>query len=154
MRIVSFLSALIVMAVFTSCKLKVQKSNNSIGDTRTKAIEYLDKDTYKLNNYTNDKTYGYSENNPVKVGGIKENEGPTNERRFLNALVGKNGEKVMYVRVGSCCVFDTPNGLMENKGLLDRYKVFFENRTDTIYLYLNMYDKGDLYVPVGFKAKK
>jgi len=128
-------------------------SDSGTGDTRTKKVEYLNKDTYKLVETTEDKTYGYDQKNPIMVGGAGEGEGPSNERRFLNGLAGSNGETVKYYRMGSCCYFKTPNGTFNNTGLLDRYAVYWEGGKDTAVLYINMYDKGDLKIPVGFKAK-
>lgn len=43
-----------------------------------------------------DKTYGYTQGNPVRVGG-----GPSRERAFLDNLRGPNGEKVTYTRLSS-----------------------------------------------------
>jgi len=108
--------------------------------------------TYRRVDYFTDNSYGYKSGNPVKVGGSNESSGPMNERRFLNGLTGPNGETVEYYREGSCCAFRSPNGLM-GTGLLDRYKVFYKGSKDTVTIFINMYDKGDLYVPVGFKAK-
>lgn len=128
-------------------------NNTAAGHTRTVAVESIDATTYLLIETTTDKTYGYTEKNAIKVGGSSESSGPKNERRFLNALLGPNGEQVTYFRTGSCCAFKTPNG-MENIGLLDRYRVSWAGSKDTVNLYLNMYDKGNLLIPVGFTARK
>jgi len=130
------------------------KSNSGRGDTRTTEIKFLDDNTYLLTETTADKSYGYNKFNPIKVGGSKESSGPRNERRFLNAMLGPNGEEVKYFRAGSCCAFKTPNGLMDNTGMLDRYRLTWTGSSDTLSIYLNMYDKGDLMVPVGLTAKK
>ena len=97
-----------------------------------------------------DATYGYKEKNPVKVGGF--DNGPSNERNYLNSLTGPNGEKVFFNRNGSCCQFDTKNSPF-GSGMLDVYTVYYEGIKDTAKLYLNMYDKGSLKAPVGFKFK-
>ena len=129
-------------------------SNSGRGDTRTTEIKFLDDNTYLLTKTTADKSYGYDKSNPIKVGGSKESSGPRNERRFLNAMLGPNGEEVKYFRAGSCCAFKTPNALMDNTGMLDRYRLTWTGSSDTLSIYLNMYDKGDLMVPVGLTAKK
>jgi hypothetical protein len=142
--------------IFTACS----SSNNSVNsstnstNTRTKTVELLNNETYYLTEISTDKTYGYTEKNPIKVGGVHEKEGPLNERRFLNALFGPNNIKVMYSRVGSCCQFKSPNGLINNMGLLDIYKVYEIGSKDTVNLYFNIYDSGNLQIPVGFKAKE
>lgn len=97
-----------------------------------------------------DSTYGYSEKNPIKVGG--ERNGPANERKFLNSLSGPNGEIVKYNRTGSCCHFETRNSSF-GMGMLDIFKVTYEGKKDTVTLYLNMYDEAELKAPVGFKFK-
>jgi hypothetical protein len=106
-----------------------------------------------LTDATDDKTYGFEKSNPVKVGGSIES-GARNERRFLNALLGPNGEETTYFRAGSCCEFKTPNGLIGNMGLLDRYKLTWTGSSDTLNIYINMYDQGDLMISVGLTAKK
>lgn len=144
-----------VVLLFLGCG---NRNNSTIGgkmsgDTRKVKVEFLDNQTYKLVRRTNDKTYGYKEKNPIKVGGVKQLKGPLNEKLYLNALLGPNGEPTQYYRTGSCCVFKTKNGLIDNAGLLDRFKLYWEGCEDTVILYLNMYDEGDLYIPVGLNAR-
>lgn len=99
---------------------------------------------------TSDSTYGFTEKNPVKVGGV--GNGPLNERNYLNALTGPNGEKVSYERHGSCCEFKSKNSPF-GMALLDRYAVTYDGKKDTVTIYLNMYDKDKTMAPVGFKMK-
>ncbi len=140
----------VLILLLSSCFLK----RKGVGDTRTVDVKYIDNYTYLLQSYSDDPTYGYNMLNPVKVGGIKDMSGPLNQRRFLNALLGPEGQPIYFFRYGSCCAFETPNGFMNNKGLLDRYGLFWEGSKDTISIYLNMYDKGNLKIPVGLNAKK
>jgi hypothetical protein len=145
-----------ILLIITSCtsQKKGLVTGAGAGDTRTSEIEFIDEDTYFLTVSTKDKTYGYDRSNPIKVGGSKESSGPKNERRFLNALLGPNGEEVQYYRAGICCAFKTPNGMINNTGMLDRYRIFWIGSSDTLDMFINMYDKGDLSVPVGLNAKK
>lgn len=128
--------------------------NSGWGDTRKREVQFLDDNTYLLADSTFDKSYGYEQSNPIKVGGTKDNIGPRNERRFMNALLGPHGEAIKYYRAGSCCAFKTPNGLIDNMGLLDRYRLTWTGSSDTLDIYINMYDKGDLMIPLGLTAKK
>lgn len=139
----------LVVLLFTSCGSKKEIASKDLNVKQ----ELLDEKTFKIYLYSDDKTYGYTEKNPIMVGGVKTQEGPLNERRFLNALVGPNGEKISYYRIGSCCQFSTPNGMIDNGGLLDKYSVTYEGLDKEIILYINMYDSGKLKVPVGFKLK-
>ena len=144
----------LVIALGCSSQKSATVSKGGQGDTRTKAVESLNNNAYLLTETTEDKTYAYDRSNPVKVGGINEQSGPLNERRYLNGLLGPNGEEIMYARAGSCCNFKTPNGFIENTGMLDIYRVTWTGSKDTVNIYINMYDKGDLKIPVGFTARK
>ena len=144
------------LMIATSCasSKSITSASAGEGDTRTKPVEFLDDYSFLLVEISDDPTYGFAQSNPVKVGGVSESSGPANERRFLNALLGPNGEQISYYRAGSCCHFKTPNGLMDNTGLLDLYRLSWDGAKDTLDIYINMYDKGDLKVPVGLTAKK
>ena len=121
------------------------------GSPRVKQ-ELVNDQMFLIKEYATDKTYGYSEKNPIMVG--KEGGGPKDERRFLNALAGPNGEEISYQRLGSCCGFFTKNGLFGDSGMLDMYEVSYEGLDKPITLYINMYDSDVLQVPVGFTLRK
>jgi len=114
--------------------------------------ELVNDQMFLIKEYATDKTYGYTEKNPIMVG--NGNEGPKNERRFLNALAGPEGEQINYQRKGSCCHFYTQNGTFGDTGLLDMYEITYEGLKTPITLYINMYDSDTLKVPVGFTLKK
>jgi hypothetical protein len=126
---------------------------NSSRQLKKSPAEKLDDQTFKLTSVSDDPSYGYSEKNPIKVGGVNNSEGPLNERRFLNALLGPDNQLIKYRRLGSCCPFDTPNGLMGG-GLLDQYEITYEGLEKPIVLYINMYDYDVLLAPKGFTFKK
>ncbi len=88
--------------------------------------------------------YGFSPTNPIHVGG-----GPAGQRVFLDALRGPEGQPVAWRRLGSCCEFETPNGLM-GFGLLDLYEVMHEDMDRPVILYLDMYDSEPVTAPAGF----
>jgi hypothetical protein len=112
--------------------------------------ELVDYNTFKISLYSQDESYGYTERNPVMVGGTSE--GPQNQRRFLNALSGPNGEKIEYYRIGSCCPFETKNSAWGG-GMLDKYSINYEGLKKSIIIYINMYDSDTLRVPVGLKLR-
>lgn len=144
---------IVLIVISCSTKKKVTLEDKGVGDTRTKVVELMDNNTYWLTETSDDKTYGYDKLNPIKVGGANDKSGPLNERRFLNALFGPNNKKITYFRAGSCCAFKTPNGF-NNIGLLDRYRLTEIGSKDTLDIYINMYDTGDLKIPYGLKAKE
>lgn len=126
--------------------------------TTTKQIvrtELKDNQTFALSEISNDPTYGLSEKNPIQVGGVDKQSGPLNERRFLNALAGPNGEEVTYFRSGSCCSIKSKNDpLGFGRVMLDNYRVTWKGAKDTVSIYINMYDYGVLKAPKGFTIKK
>lgn len=85
-----------------------------------------------------DSTYGYTEENPIRVGGDFM-DGPKRERAYLDNLLGPNGEGVSYVRNGSI-----PSGDV----ILDIYGVTVAGKTLT--LYIDMYGFTEPQAPVGF----
>jgi len=116
--------------------------------------DLLDNNTFKLTEISTDATYGFSENNPIQVGGVSSNEGPINERRFLNALAGPNGEAISYFRAGSCCPIKSNNNPFGGGSvMLDKYRVTWQGAKDTLSIYINMYDSGVLKAPKGFTIK-
>ena len=89
---------------------------------------------------SDDPTYGYSEDNPIRVGGDWL-EGPSRERAFLDNLLGPNGEMISYERIGSHDYGDT---------ILDVYQITYSGLSTSITLYIDEYSWGTLFAPVGF----
>ena len=143
-----FLISLLLYACYSARKVK-EKDYGSPDITQ----ELIDYNTFKINCYSQDITYGYTPDNPVMVGGATKSQGPLNERRFLNALSGPKGESVRYHRVGSCCDFRTENSFSEY-GQLDMYRVTHGGMHKWVIIYINMYDSDELKVPKGFKIKQ
>jgi hypothetical protein len=85
-----------------------------------------------------DKTYGYIETNPIKVGGDFL-EGPAREEAYLDNLLGPNGESLSYEREGS---------IQSGEAILDIYRV--KGGGLDVALYLDEYTYLPLQAPVGF----
>lgn len=94
--------------------------------------------------------YGYTEENPILVGGGELEDGPARERAYLGTLLGPDGQDVRYRRIGSCCPFEMPNA--ELFGMLDLYEVRYDGLDEPVTLYLDMYDPGETHAPEGFVA--
>lgn len=88
-----------------------------------------------------DPTYGYSQDNPIKVGG-GDFGGPSRERVYLDNLLGPNGETISYNRTGSFSYGNT---------ILDIYVISGLNKDVT--LYIDEYSFIELKAPVGFVCK-
>ena len=141
-----------LVALFAACKSVEKVGGKGYGSPNVKQ-KFVNDYMFLISEYTTDRTYAYTEKNPVMVGG-SINEGPKNERRFLNALAGPEGEEINYRRLGSCCHFYTKNSAYKNAGLLDKYEITYEGLETPIILYINMYDSDVLKVPVGFTLKE
>ncbi|MDH5589253.1 MAG: hypothetical protein OEZ65_12130 [Gemmatimonadota bacterium] len=100
-----------------------------------------------------DSTYGHSPDNPIRVGMAKGAPMGRHQYRFMDHLRGPNGEAVEWERRGSCCGYDTPNGIM-GRGLLDVYEVTYRGLDEPIVLYLTFYDYEDPRIPAGFTGTK
>lgn len=104
----------------------------------------------KLATVSDDATYGYTSQNPIKVGGYKEGEGDKYQVQYLRALFGPNGQHIFYERLGSCCPFATTNGMM-GQGLLDVYRITYDGLKTPIKLYIDLYDSEPPKAPKGFR---
>jgi len=148
----NLITAFLILVLLGSCSSTKKTSSSNPSYSRSQA-KMLDENSFKLTAISEDDTYGYTEQNPIKVGGVKNSEGPLNERRFLNALLGPTGQELTYHRQGSCCPFKSPNGLM-GSGLLDRYEINYDGLEKPLIIYINMYDFGELKAPKGFTFKQ
>lgn len=140
----------LILLLFLSCNNKQERLEKILLEKEGP----VELDYFHITTQSFDKSYGFTESNPIKVGGRSESMGPKNERRFLSALKGPNGETVRFYRQGSCCLFETPNVEKGFKGSLDIYKIYWEDITDTLKIYINMYDKDSLMIPSGLTSKK
>lgn len=100
-----------------------------------------------------DKKYAFTEYYPVNVGFTSIEDGENNQKRFLNALAGPNGEVISYKLLESCCPFPTSRTEM-GAGMLDIYQVTYPGQIKPALLYINKFERGELMIPVGFSAKK
>ena len=109
--------------------------------------------TFLLTEYSKDKRYGYDPDYPINVFYLSTRNETINQERFLNALAGPNGEKITFKKVESCCPFPTKTSNM-GAGFLDIYEVLWTGQKKPIRLYMNIYERGALLVPIGFTIKK
>jgi hypothetical protein len=146
-----------VKALLRSQSAPENKGNTSpykgYGSPNVKQVLSEDGQRFLIKEYATDETYGYTEKNPIMVGGARKNEGPQNEKRFFNSLAGTLGSPVTYKRLYSCCPFYSKNGNDvgdgRGRGMLDVYEVTHDSLKEPVKLYINMYDSDVLKVPVG-----
>lgn len=88
-----------------------------------------------------DPTYGYTEANPIRLGGMSEDA----ERAFLAALWGPEGQPLYWGRIGSCCP-------LPDFGMLDVFSLEWEGAPSPIVLYVDLYHRDDPRIPVGLTS--
>lgn len=147
----SFLVAILFAIVTSSC-VSTKSTLKNVDDNAPIPIVSAN-NTFVLNEYSKDKKYGYDADYPINVFYKNTKDENLNAERFLNALAGPNGEKITYSKVESCCPFPTKRTEI-GAGFLDVYELKWEGQTEPAKLYLNIYEKGYLLVPIGLSIKK
>ena len=147
-KILPFISLLLL---FTSC-ISTQSTLKNVDDNAP--IPRLESNnTFVINEYSKDKRYGYEKEYPINLFYSNTKNETINQQRYLNALAGPKGKKITYTKLESCCPFPTKRSEM-GAGFLDVYELKWEGQQNPVTLYLNIYEKGILMVPVGLTLKK
>ncbi len=140
-----------LLTVFSSC-VSTKSTLKNVDDNAP--IPTLTKDnTFLLTAYSKDKKYGYDPDYPVNVFYRDSKSENLNAERYLNALAGPNGEKITFTKLESCCPFPTKRSEM-GAGFLDVYELKWDGQKEPTKLYINIYERGYLLVPVGLSIKK
>jgi hypothetical protein len=147
-KIISFIAILILT---TSC-IGTKSTLKNVNDNAP-SPKLVNNDTFLILEYSKDKKYGYDRDYPINIFYYNTKNDTINQKRYLNALAGPNGEKITYIKLESCCPFPTKRSEM-GAGLLDVYELKWEGLLKPIRLYLNIYEKGVLQVPVGLSLHK
>jgi hypothetical protein len=147
-KIILFVALLIVA---TSCVSRKSTLKNI--DDNTPNLILTHDNTFIITEYSKDKKYGYDQDYPINIFYRNTANETINQERFLNALAGPKGEKITYTKLESCCPFPTKRTDL-GAGFLDVYELKWEGQKKPIKLYLNIYEKGILMVPVGLSLKK
>lgn len=142
---------LLILVGITSCvstKSTIQNVDNNA------PIPKLTTDNaFILSEFSTDKRYGFDPDYPVNVFFRSSNNETINQERYLRALAGPKGEQISFKKVESCCPFPTKRTEI-GAGFLDIYEITWTGNPDPVKMYLNMYERGALLVPVGFTLKK
>lgn len=139
------LSALAVSCV--SSKLTIQNMDDKAPDLVLKNGVFL------ISELSHDPRYGYDKNYPINLFYKSTANDSINQPRFLDALAGPKGEKISYRKVETCCPFPIGRSDM-GAGTMDVFEIVWPGQTKPVRLYLNIYGKGYLRVPMGFSLKK
>lgn len=140
-----------ILLVLVSC-ISTKSTLKNV-DNNAPSPKLLNPTTFIITEFSKDKKYGYDSEYPINIFyGNTKNE-TINQQRFLNALAGPKGEKISYTKLESCCPFPTKRSEM-GAGFLDVYELKWEGQKNPIILYLNIYEKGKLMVPIGLSLQK
>lgn len=140
---------LIIATVFTSCV----STKSTIQNIDNNAIKPAVKDdAYILKEYADSKKYGYNQDYPINIGVIQETSEDKYLGYFFNGITGPNGEKVTFEKVETCCPFPTKYNKIGG-GLLSIYEVRWAGQSKPVRLYFNIFERGKIMCPIGFKIK-
>ena len=125
-------------------------------------IVYGQKNFTKLTSST-DSTFGYTVLNPLKLKKGSPDKSIINSRMFLMGLKTLDNQSLQQVSRSSiknhafnCSVIQIKNRFTEmpvsgKLGILDKYVFLTSNTKDTIILFVDIYNKGHLEMPIGLK---
>ncbi len=129
-----------------SAQKKVDKCNDTSGTRPVYSIK-------KLSKTAEDEKYGFTPENPVKVG-TGPKGGPANQKAYLDLLRDVKGNPVSYKRISSCCQYQSPNGFL-GMAMLDKYEITYKNekgKKKKATIYLTFYDYDEPMILFGFKT--
>jgi hypothetical protein len=96
-----------------------------------------------------DKSYGYSQHHPIKVGGVAEGRAADHRDHYFKSLRGPKGQPISYISNGTCCQFDTKDG-KTSTGQLEVFLVTYKGIGQPVILYLDAYTFESPKAPMGF----
>ncbi|WP_158729996.1 MULTISPECIES: 2-dehydro-3-deoxyphosphooctonate aldolase [unclassified Flavobacterium] len=138
----------ITLSGCTSTKSTLQNTDDNAPN-----LQLTQRNTFIITEYSTDKKYGYNKDYPINIFFNNTNNETINQERFINALAGPKGEKITFTKLESCCPFPTKRSEM-GAGLLDVFELKWDGQKQPVILYLNIYEKGVIKVPVGLTLKK
>jgi len=110
-----------------------------------------------------DSTYGYTAENPIKLKKGAQEKSITNSYNFLAGLKTSDGQTLTLLSIATTNDphYKEPAIKINNRytgmpmngklGLLDKYIFLTSTSKDTIKIYIDIYNKGTLMIPIGLK---
>jgi hypothetical protein len=142
----------IALAIVTASCVSSKSTLKNVDDNAP-VLTLSQNNTFIITEYSKDKKYGYDQDYPINIFYRTTKDDSINQQRFLNALAGPKGEIITYTKLESCCPFPTKRTDL-GAGFLDVYELKWDGQKKPVKLYLNIYEKGILMVPVGLSLKK
>ena len=151
MKIKSLLSFLLVLFLFSACVSTKSTLKNVDENALTPKVST--ENTFVITEFSKNPKYGYDQDFPINLYFRNIKEEPKNLERYFNALTGPKGEKIFYKKVATCCPFPTKKSEM-GAGFIDIYEITWVGQKKPIRLFVNIFEKSVLMVPMGFELKK
>ncbi|MCR4030071.1 MULTISPECIES: 2-dehydro-3-deoxyphosphooctonate aldolase [Flavobacterium] len=142
----------IILLITASSCVSTKSTLKNVDDNAPDLVLKRD-NTFVITQFAKDKKYGYDPDYPVNLFFQNTNSETLNEARFLNALAGPSGEKITFTKLETCCPFPTKRSNM-GAGFLNVYELKWDGQKKPVKLYLNIYEKGILMVPMGLRLKQ
>lgn len=143
-----------IIVLFVTCISCVSTKSTIQNVDDNAPIPKLNKENaFILTEFSTDTKYGFNPDYPVNVYYKSSKNENINQERFLRALAGPKGEPITFTKVDSCCPFPTKKADI-GAGFIDIYEITWEGLKTPVRMYINMYERGALMVPVGFTLKK
>ena len=152
MKKISSVFTLLLSSLFLFSCISTKSTIKNIDD-KAPLPTLTKENTFLITEYSQDAKYGYDPDYPVNVFYKNSKDENLNAQRYLNALAGPKGEKIFYKKLESCCPFPSKRTEM-GAGFLDVYEITWVGLQKPLKLYLNIYERGYLLIPIGFSAKK
>lgn len=146
-KTVLFIALLLIITSCGSIKSSIKNVDNNA------PVPVVKNNAFVITAYSKDKKYGYNKDYPINIFYRGTKNDTINQKYFLNALAGPKGEKITFTKLENCCPFPTKTSEM-GAGFLDVYELKWAGLKTPIILYLNIYERGQLMVPVGLSLKK
>lgn len=150
MKIKTLFSGLLCIMLLISC-VSTKSTIKNIDDNAPDLV-LTKNNVFQITEYSKDPKYGYDKDYPINIFYKNTKNDSINQPRFLNALAGPNGEKIFYKKLENCCPFPSKRSEF-GAALLEVYEVKWIGQKNPIKLYINIYEKSVLMVPVGFTLK-
>lgn len=142
---------IITIITITSSCISTKSTIRNIDNT---AIRPQIKNTmFVITEYATESKYGIDADYPINIGIISDRSEETFVSYFFNGLEGPNGEKIEFKKTDTCCPFPTKHSNM-GAGLLSIYEANFVGSNQKQNFYFNIYEKGKIVCPKGYKIKK
>ncbi len=143
--------AVLVLVFFTACVSTKSTLKNTDENAPDLVLDAAG--NFVISAVSTNPKYGYDKDYPINVFYQNTKNDTLNQFRFLNALAGPKGEKIRFRRIDDCCPFPSKRNDI-GVGLLNRYELTWDGQQKPVVLYLNIFAKGQLAVPVGLTLKK